>query len=55
MVSFDTGRQIFFLVTESTEVHKKTKTLQEIFQCSSVDSVAIMSIFIGLNQYYPML
>jgi hypothetical protein len=37
------------LATESTEEHGNINALKTVFSCSSVDSVAIISVFIRLN------
>ena len=50
-----TESQLYYLIaTESTEEHGKINIKAFIFSCSSVDSVdsvAILSTFIRLNQY----
>ena len=42
---------IYLMATESTEEHEKINTLQKLVSCSSVDSVAIISVFISLKEY----
>ena len=39
------------MATESTEEHKNTSRNAFIFLCSSVDSVAIISFFLGVFAY----
>jgi len=39
------------MATESTEEHGKIKALKDFFSCSSVDSVAKISVFIRLKQH----
>ena len=48
---YKTGHQISLIATESTEEHGKKPFKVFIFPCSSVDSVAIITVFIRLKQY----